>query len=85
MKTTVLNMYSEWKINRTQQKSLPSSKGVGCPTHVKKILWDLKCILNKSIKLKYEKQYLPTDLNAESSEGRCYTVPAAASYHYVTS
>ena len=51
----------------------------------KKILWDLKCILNKSIKLKYEKQYLPTDLNAESSEGRCYTVPAAASYHYVTS
>jgi len=41
MNTTVLKMYPEWKINRTQQKSLPSSKGVGCLTHAKKIPWDL--------------------------------------------
>jgi hypothetical protein len=85
MKTTVFNMYPEWKINRTQQKTLPSSKGVGCLPHAKKILWDLDWVLNKSTKLKFEKQYLPTDLNADSSEGRCYTVPAAASCHYVTS
>jgi len=51
----------------------------------KKILLDLNWILNKSIKFKSGKQYLPTDLNADSSEGRYYTVPAAASYHYVTS
>lgn len=41
--------------------------------------------LNSKQVHKIEKQYLPTDLNGDSSEERCYTVPAAASYHYVTS
>ena len=36
METTVLIMYPERKINKTQQKSLPSSKGARCLTQVKK-------------------------------------------------
>jgi hypothetical protein len=32
-----------------------------------------------------KRQYIPTDPSADSSEGRCYTIPADSSYHNATS